>query len=78
MIMHPYMNELLVEQRRRSCPCGAQTARPGTLCSKCRHTALWRRHKRQAKHGVRTVGCTATRHAPSLLAVLAALIAGRW
>ena len=47
--MHPHLNALLAEQRRLSCPCGARTARPGTLCRKCRHTALWLRHTREAK-----------------------------
>ena len=54
MHMHPYLNTVLVEQRRQSCPCGSHTARPGTLCQKCRHAAMWRRHKGQAKRPART------------------------
>jgi hypothetical protein len=48
--MPSHLNALLAEQRRLSCPCGARTTRPGALCSKCRHTILWLRHSRPAKH----------------------------
>ena len=52
--MNPHLNALLADERRMCCPCGARTARPGTLCRKCRHTALWLRHTRHAKRADRT------------------------
>ena len=52
--MHPHLNALLADQRRQSCPCGAYTGRPGSLCRKCRHTALWLRHTRHAKRAGRS------------------------
>ena len=52
--MHPHLIAVLAEQRRLSCPCGAHTARPGSLCRKCRHTAQWLRHNQHAKRADRT------------------------
>ena len=52
--MHPHLIAVLAEQRRMSCPCGARTARPGTLCRKCRHTAEWLRHNQHVKRTDRT------------------------
>ena len=71
--MHPHLNALLAEQRRLSCPCGARTARPGTLCRKCRHTALWLRHTREAKIAARTARRLAAHNGqrtPALLALV--------
>jgi hypothetical protein len=51
--MHPHLIALLAEQRRQSCPCGAYTGRPGSLCRKCRHTTLWLRHTRHIKRADR-------------------------
>jgi len=52
--MHPQLIALLAEQRRLSCPCGARTARRGSLCRKCRHTAQWLRHNQHVKPTDRT------------------------
>ena len=78
--MHPHLNALLAEQRRLSCPCGARTARPGTLCRKCRHTALWLRHTREAKIAARTARRLAARtsqRTPALLALVMFVRGGR-
>lgn len=76
--MHPHLNAVLAEQRRLSCPCGAHTGRPNTLCRKCRHTALWLRHTRHARRPGQTARQMARhhpRHAPVMLA-LAQLVRG--
>ena len=78
--MHPHLVALLAEQRRMSCPCGARTARPGSLCRKCRHTAQWLRQTRDAKRAARTVRRLAARNAqrtPALLALVIFVRGGR-
>jgi hypothetical protein len=47
----PHLSATLISQRRMSCPCGAHTGRPNTLCRKCRHTALWLRHVAAERDG---------------------------
>ena len=64
--MHPHLIALLADQRRQCCPCGARTARPGSLCRKCRHTALWLRHTRRADRAARRLA----RHSGKLPALL--------
>ena len=70
--MHPHLIALLAEQRRMSCPCGARTARPGSLCRKCRHTALWLRHARHAKRADRAARRLASQSGqmPALLSLV--------
>lgn len=78
--MHPHLIALLAEQRRMNCPCGARTTRPGMLCRKCRHTALWLRHTRDAKRAARTARRPAARNAqrtPALLALVIFVRGGR-
>ena len=41
--MHPYLLAALADERRRSCPCGAVTEHPYSLCRKCHARVLWRR-----------------------------------
>jgi hypothetical protein len=70
--MHPHLNTVLVDQRRMSCPCGAHTGRPNTLCRKCHHTALWLRHTGQAKQAdraARRLARRGTRRTPAILAL---------
>ena len=55
------LNAHLAEQRRLSCRCGARTTRPGTLCTKCRRTALWQPRTGQPKRATRTARCMAAR-----------------
>ena len=40
---HPMLVAALTADRRRQCPCGAVTQRPGSLCRKCRAATTWRR-----------------------------------
>ncbi len=78
--MQPHLIAVLAEQRRLSCPCGARTARPGSLCRKCRHTALWLRRTRHAKRAERTACRLAARnaqHTPALLALVMFIRGGR-
>jgi len=41
--MHPTLVSLLVEDRRRSCPCGATPEHAHGLCRKCHARMTWRR-----------------------------------
>lgn len=78
--MHPHPSFVVAPQRRTSCPCGAYTGRPNTLCRKCRHTALWLRHTRDAKRAARTARRLAVRNAqrtPALLALAMFIRGGR-
>jgi hypothetical protein len=76
----PHLSATLISQHRTSCPCGARTGRPNTLCRKCRHTALWLRHARHTKHSTRTARRMAAhhvRHTPVLIALALLLRGGR-
>jgi hypothetical protein len=42
--MHPTLIAGLVEDRRRSCSCGAVTAQSHQLCRNCRARMTWCRH----------------------------------
>ena len=42
--MHPNLIAAFVEDRLRSCPCGAATGQPHRLCRKCLARMIWRRH----------------------------------
>ena len=71
--MNPHLNALLADERRMCCPCGARTARPNTLCRKCRHTALWLRHAKHAKRAdraARRLAKRGARHTPAILALV--------
>ncbi len=53
--MCPNLIIALVEDRRRSCQCGAVTSQPQQPCRKCLAHTIWRRHASQcsrstAKH----------------------------
>ena len=41
--MHPSLIAALIEDRRRSCRCGAATDKPYQLCRKCLSRMIWRR-----------------------------------
>jgi hypothetical protein len=41
--VHPNLIAARVEDRRRSCPCGAVTGEPHQLCPKCLVRRIWRR-----------------------------------
>jgi hypothetical protein len=45
--MHPNLIAALVEDRRRSCRCGAVTSQPQQPCPKCLTHMIWRRHASQ-------------------------------
>jgi len=60
--MHPNLIAALVEDRRRSCRCGAVASQPQQACRKCVAHMIWRRHasrcsrstaKHQANRGSR-------------------------
>ena len=40
---HPILVAALVEDRRRTCPCGAVSNHPDGLCRQCQATVVWRR-----------------------------------
>ena len=42
--MHPKLIAALVEDRRKSCLCGAVIGQPDHLCHQCRVRQAWRRH----------------------------------
>ena len=50
--MHPNLIAALVEDRRRSCPCGAVTGQPHQLCRKCLARMIWRRHTSRRSRSV--------------------------
>ena len=42
--MHPNLIAALVEDRRKSCRCGAVASQPQQACRKCLAHMIWRRH----------------------------------
>ena len=64
--MHPNLITALVEDRRRSCRCGAVTSQPQQPCPKCLAHMVWRRLASQwsrstAKHQANRRPCVWSR-----------------
>ena len=52
--MHPNLIAALVEDRRKSCRCGAVTGQPYQPCRQCLARMVWRRHtSRRSQSAVR-------------------------
>jgi hypothetical protein len=46
--VHPNLIAALAEDRRKSCPCGAVTDQPHSLCRRCLARTVWRRSTSQS------------------------------
>jgi hypothetical protein len=73
--MHLGITAALAADRRRRCPCGAVTERPGTLCRKCQARMAWRRKYDATSHrAARRIARRQARDGARLLASALALL----
>jgi hypothetical protein len=61
--MNPQLIAALLDDRRRSCPCGARTDQHFSLCRKCQARATWRRHHQRSPRLARRAAVRLSRHA---------------
>jgi len=73
--MHPDLTAALAEDRHKSCPCGAFTDQPHSLCRRCRARMGWRRcTSRPSRRAVRRSAGRQTRGRAWIIAVAASIL----